>query len=263
MADVSRVRGQAHPGEGADRRGEPSSASASRRSGPRGRSSGTISAGALEHRQPAAGEPLQRRPLLELARDRFEPGSWSACTVWVSESTLGSSLRARLVGEVSSSKGRHRRSTRTARGRTGSGRRGCRRLPGGAGRPAAGLRELVDGPALAGARGVVLHLVEPHQARVVEDHRRLDVVRQALEPVVVGERRQAAAGVVVAEVEAAVVEELVHGLDEIVLATRKSGDGARRGTRRARAAPALIAAIIATSSGQDSTFTVTFRAAET
>jgi hypothetical protein len=83
--------------------------------------------------------------------------------------------------------------------------------------PPRGRRELVEGPALTRHRRVGGDLTELDELLVVVDHRGCDAVGQAVEVVVGTERGQRAARVVVTEVDAAVLEQLVDRLDELVL----------------------------------------------
>ena len=111
-------------------------------------------------------------------------------------------------------------------------------------------RELVEVPAPVVGRHVEAaegHPVEVDQRGVVEHHLRSDAVRHALEAVVAAERRQRVAGVDVAEVDAALVEQAVDGPGELVLevpaqvATRHQEGVGKRLTVGDRLAQAVVA----------------------
>ena len=213
-------------------------ASASRRSRSRAgcAAGGTMSARVLQERQLAALEPLQRRAAPPAAGGvRLMPGRCITRTVRISACWLASPDRVSVVGGVGVRRrpGHHRRA-RTARRRRGSGRCRRRRPRGGGARPSARSprtgRATSPPPAPAGRRRPGRSL---HELLVVVDDRRVDAVGQAVEAVVVAEGGQRAARVVVAEVDAAVVEELVDRLDDLVLVQPDEVATRRRGRRRA------------------------------
>ena len=178
-------------------------------------------AAAGDHAEPAALEPLQGRVLGQLVLGQGDLGVAEQGQRGLQRRpgpVVGEGQRPGVlvvVEEVAAARVDERRQPaqggrdRDALGAAGRARRERRRG-----------RELVEVPAPVVGRHVEAaegHPIEVDQRGVVEHHLGSDAVRHALEAVVAAERGQRVAGVDVAEVDAALVEQAVDGPGELVL----------------------------------------------